>query len=121
MEWHRNTGDHLALPDRRQLGMKSPRALEPYISQWLPHGMGFFFHSTFFSLRRCWEILVAMVDERNSTNSRGDRGTMILEVNAACLGCTILFVILRSYTKVSVKALGADDGKVLFYLFGYFW
>ena len=71
----------------------------------------FFFHFTFFSLRRCWEILVAMVDERNSMNSREDRGTMILEVNAACLGCTILFVSLRSYTKVSVKALGTDDGR----------
>jgi len=52
-------------------------------------------------------------------NSREDRGTMILGVNAACLGCTILFVSLRSYTKVSVKALGADDGRAQFYLFGY--
>ncbi|CUS11981.1 unnamed protein product [Tuber aestivum] len=50
-----------------------------------------------------------MVDERNAMDSPEDRGPMMLRVNAAFLGCTILFVSLRSYAKISVKAFGTDD------------
>ncbi|RPA95801.1 hypothetical protein L873DRAFT_1837050 [Choiromyces venosus 120613-1] len=50
-----------------------------------------------------------MADEQNSMDSPEDRGPMVLAVNAACLGCTILFVSLRLYTKISMKALGTDD------------
>ncbi|KAG0633947.1 hypothetical protein HOY80DRAFT_929386 [Tuber brumale] len=50
-----------------------------------------------------------MVDEPNSMDSPEGRGQVVLGVNAACLGCTILFVVLRLYARVSVKGLGTDD------------
>ncbi|PWW77416.1 hypothetical protein C7212DRAFT_277295 [Tuber magnatum] len=50
-----------------------------------------------------------MVGEGNSMDSPEDRGPMMLGANVAFLGCTILFVSLRSYAKISVKAFGTDD------------